>query len=120
MKKTNCSVPPTRQAQREAFGYLSFNVSLINLDIIGVKLRESGEVVVLMYRGAHKVGYVYEGEKLTPKQAFITFDDAPDNYNEFDKYIEFYQDRLEVLAPIPDNYVFINDQEIVQTKHNDL
>lgn len=120
MEKSNHYVPPSRKAQKEAFGYLSFNVSLINLDIVAVRLRESGEFVVIMYRGAHKVGYIYEGEKLTPKQAFITYDDAPENYNEFDKYIEFYQDRLEVLAPIPDNYVFINDQEIVQTKENNL
>ncbi|MHA7822493.1 hypothetical protein ACVVIH_06995 [Chryseobacterium arthrosphaerae] len=106
--------PPFRSDLRKAFGYLSFNCSLINMDIIGIRLIRSGEVVVIAYRGAHKVGYFYDGAKLTEKQVFTTFSDVPGNYNDLPEYESKYAGRIEILSPPKDNYVFVSEQEIVK------
>ena len=106
--------PPFRSDLRKQFGYLSFNCTLINLDIVGIRLVSSGEVVVIAYRGAHKVGYFYEGDKLNSKQVFRAYTDVPDNYNELIDYEKEYFGRIEILAPPRDNYVFVNEQEIVK------
>ncbi len=104
--------PPSRSDLKKHFGYLSFNCSLINLDVIGIKLIKSGEVVVITYRGNRKTGFIYEGEKLTEAQVLRTFSDVPETYNDLEKYEMEYEGRIEILAPPKDNYVFINDQEI--------
>lgn len=114
MKQTNCFVPPSKKALRDGFGFLSFNTAFINLDIVVVQFIESGEYLVLLYRGARKVGYLYEGEKFTPKQVFSAYNDAPDNYNELDDYASAYENRIDVAVPIPEKYVFINEQEVVK------
>lgn len=106
--------PPFRSDLRKAFGYLSFNCSLINIDIIGIRMIRSGEVVVIAYRGAYKVGYIYDGIKLTDKQVFTAFSDVPVNYNDLPEYERKYAGRIEILAPPKDNYVFVTEQEIVK------
>ncbi|MEI7486441.1 MAG: hypothetical protein WCJ72_03350 [Chryseobacterium sp.] len=104
--------PPFRSDLRNQFGYLSFNCTLINLDVIGIKLISSGEVIVITYRGARKTGFIYEGVKLTDQQVFRAFTDIPEDYNELKNYERNFQGRIEILAPPRDNYVFITDQEI--------
>ncbi|AZA49552.1 hypothetical protein EG346_15810 [Chryseobacterium carnipullorum] len=106
--------PPFRSDLRKQFGYLSFNCTLINLDIIGIKLLKSGEVVAITYRGARKTGFIYEGGKLTDQQVFRAFTDVPLDYNELEKYEKEYLGRIEILAPPKDNYVFVNEQEIMK------
>ncbi|PWN67625.1 hypothetical protein [Chryseobacterium oncorhynchi] len=103
---------PFRSDLREQFGYLSFNCTLINLDIIGIKLLRTGDVVVITYRGARKTGFIYEGGQLTDQQVFRIFTDMPMNYNELARYEQEYAGRIEILAPPRDNYVFISEQEV--------
>jgi hypothetical protein len=104
--------PPYKKQLKEVFGALSFHCSLINLDVIGIRLVENYEIIVLCYRGKKKVGYFYEGIKLTARAAFNAFNDAPEDYNDLEDYSKEYVGRIEVLAPPKDNYVFINDMEI--------
>jgi len=104
---------PYKSDIRKAHGYLSFNCSLINLDVVGIRLIKSGEVVVVFYRGARKLGYLYEGVKLNELQAFNLFKMVPENFNDLEAFEEM-DGRIEVLAPPRDNYVFINEMEVIQ------
>lgn len=106
--------PPYRSDIKKHFGYLSFNCTLINLDIVGIKLIKSGEVVVITYRGNRKTGFMYEGDKLTEAQVLRTYTDVPPTWNELAKFEDEYQGRIEILMPLRDNYVFINEKEIRQ------
>lgn len=113
--ETKCaSFPPSKNDLRNHFGYLSFNCTLINVDIVGVKLLNSSEIVVITYRGNRKTGFIYEGEKLTSNQVFAVFNDVPYEWNDLEKYEAAYPGRIEILAPAKDNYVFINDIEIIK------
>ena len=108
--------PPYKSCIRKAHGYLSFNCSLINLDVVGISLLKSKEVVVIYYRGAWKRGYLYEGDKLSPQQVFKIFCDVPESADDLEKYEKEYEGRIEILVPPRDNYVFINEMEVVQKK----
>lgn len=112
MKTKFASFPPLKSDLKKHFGYLSFNCTLINLDIVGIKLLNSNEVVVITYRGNKKTGFIYEGEKLNSKQVCAVFNDVPDEWNLLEEYEREYDGRIEVLAPPKDNYVFISEKEI--------
>lgn len=116
MKTKYAAFPPFKKDLKENFGYLSFNVTLINLDIIGVRLlgKFKDEVVVIIFRGANKMGFMYEGLALTEEQVITVYKDVPECYNDLDSYEGKFAGRLEVLAPQKDNYVFINEMEVVK------
>lgn len=118
MLKKHSDFPPYKWQLKEAFGTLSFHCSLINIDIVAIRLIENQEIIILSYRGKHKVGYIYEGTKLTARAAFNAFNDAPEDYNDLERYSKAYEGRIEVLEPPKDNYVFINDMEI--SKENNV
>lgn len=104
---------PLKKDIKESHGYLSFNCSLINLDVVGIRIIDSGEVIVVFYRGPNKLGYMYEGEKLNEVQAFNLFKLVPENYNDLEEF-EKMDGRVDILAPPRDNYVFINDREVIE------
>lgn len=112
MKDSN--FPPSRTELKQHFGYLSFNCTLINLDIVGIRLMRSGEVVVITYRGNRKTGFIYEGDKLNNAQVLRIYTDVPDTWNDLKNYEKAYEDRIEILNPLKDNYVFISEQEIAE------
>lgn len=105
---------PYKSDIRKAHGYLSFHCALINLDTIGIRLLKSGEVIVIFYRGAWKRGYMYEGDKISNEQVFKVFNDVPLSFNDLEAYENEYEGRIEILAPARDNYVFINEMEVVK------
>ncbi|WP_336689404.1 MULTISPECIES: hypothetical protein [unclassified Chryseobacterium] len=104
--------PPFKADLKKHFGYLSFNCTLINLDLVGIRFIKSGEVVVITYRGNRKTGFIYEGEVFNEKQVLRAYRDAPDSWNDLKEYEEAFEGKVEVLAPVKDNYVFINDMEV--------
>ena len=119
---TNCAnFPPIKWQLKEAFGFLSFQTALINLDVIGIRIvaEEKGfqdEVVIVFFRGKEKVGFAYEGEKLTTKQSFSVFSAVPEDWNEIQDYEKRFLGKTEVLYPAPENYVFINETEVQPLK----
>ncbi|AZA93020.1 Uncharacterised protein [Chryseobacterium nakagawai] len=110
----NKEFPPSRSDLKDHFGYLSFNCTLINLDIVGIRLVNSGEVVVITYRGNRKTGFIYEGDKLNEAQVMRTYSDVPETWNDLQSYEKAYEGRIEILNPLKDNYVFISEQEIIE------
>ncbi|WP_315055186.1 hypothetical protein [Chryseobacterium indoltheticum] len=113
MRTKSAQWSPLKSDIKASHGYLSFNCTLINLDVVGVRIIDSGEVVIIFYRGPDKTGYMYEGERLNDIQVFNLFKIVPDNYNDLEAF-EKMDGRVEILAPPRDNYVFINDMEVVQ------
>ena len=104
--------PPFKSDLKKHFGYLSFHVNLINTDVVGIRLIASGETIVITYRGNRKTGFIYEGEKLSSEQVFKVYCDVPGTYNDLEKYELQYENRIEILAPPRDNYVFISEMEV--------
>ncbi|MBQ0152670.1 MAG: hypothetical protein KBS61_07230, partial [Chryseobacterium sp.] len=114
METKYAQFPPYKSDLLKHFGYLSFHVNLINTDLVGIQLIASREIIIITYRGNKKTGFIYEGEKLNSKQVFTVFCDVPTSYNELENYELQYQNRIQILAPPRDNYVFINEMEIVK------
>lgn len=120
METTYSYFPSLKKELKDLFGYLSFNVSLINVDIIGIMItgqKYKNEVVVITFRGATKTGFMYDGSLLSNEQALRIYQDVPDNYNDLEKYKEKFADKIEVLPPLKDNYVFINEMEIIEKEN---
>lgn len=98
------------------FGYLSFQTALINVDIIGIRVRASYEVVIITFRAALKTGYIYEGGNLSPEMVFRIFSDVPEDRNDLAEYEKKFADKVEILHPPKHNYVFISDREVAELK----
>lgn len=111
---------PTKKELMESFGYLSFQCAFLNLDLIGIRLRKSYEIVIITYRGAKKTGFMYEGGKLTKEDIDEVYGDVPEDYNELETtYERNFGHLVEILKPRKDMYVWINENEIskiVKTK----
>ena len=103
-------IPPFRSDLLKKFGHLSFQCGLINLDIIGVRLLSSNETIAILYRGAYKCGWIYEGQKFTNQQVLQLYDDVPNSYNNLEEFEKRQKEFIEILIPQKDNYVFINEK----------
>jgi len=111
----NASVPPDKNWLREKFGSISFQLAFANLDLIGIRLKKSGEVIIITYRGARKTGWIYEGEILTPQDIFQIYCDVPNNWNDLlNVYEAKFGHLVDILAPHKDLYVWLNENEIVK------
>ena len=113
--RTANPLPLFRDQLKEKFGMLSFNCILMNVDLIGIRVCKTGEVVIITYRGKEKTGFMYEGGNLTIAQQKQIFDDAPDDINNLKNFEKEMSDKIEILVPPKDNYVFI-DENLVKNK----
>lgn len=107
--------PPCKTDLQKHYGYLSFQTALINVDIIGIRIVKSYEIVVITYRGANKTGFIYEGGSLTEEQVLRVYKDAPENRNNLEEWEKSMEGKIEILVPAKNNYVFINDREVART-----
>ena len=99
---------------------VSFQFALCNVDVLKVESRKNQESIIVLYIGATKVGYIYEGGKLSKQKQFEIFQTlAPENKNDLKEYIRLYQDKVNYYTVQPDNYVFIADNLVERkTKNN--
>lgn len=107
------TLPPYRDDIRKIFGHISFQCLLVNLDIVGIRSRKTNEIIIVIYRGSNKVGYLYESGNLAQQQIFAVYNDAPQNWNDLERWEESMKDKIELLQPPRDNYVFVSDREVV-------
>lgn len=107
-------IQPFRDQLKEKFGHLSFQCGFINMDIVGVKLLTSNETIAILYRGAWKCGWIYEGAKLTPNHVMQLYNDVPESYNDLEQFENTRKEFIEILIPKKDNYVFISDKEVTR------
>ena len=120
MHTHHANLPPFKSELKKAFGFLSFQCGLINMEYVGIRLLKSYEVVIILFRGHEKVGWVYEGLKFSPQQVLQIYEDVPGNFNELEAYEKKLADKIEILVPEKENYVFISDREISRTKRQNL
>ena len=110
---TKCELYPRhRDELRERFGSLFFECVLMNLDVIGIRIERSYEVVVITYSGGHKVGFIYDCGNLTEEQVFAVYKDAPSDKNDLEKWEMKRRGKVTVLVPPKHNYVFISDKVV--------
>ncbi|MDV2459799.1 hypothetical protein CMT42_14915 [Elizabethkingia anophelis] len=101
---------------RDEIGAMSFQCCLVNVDVIGIRIRKNYETVIIQYIAAKKVGFIYEAGKLSQEQVLRVYKDVPDNYNNLDDYEKEYEDRVDILYPPRHNYVFIGEKVVEKTK----
>lgn len=107
------SFPPYREDLRKAFGYVSFHCQLANLDLVGIRSKKTNEVIAIFYRGATKVGYLYEGGRLSEEVVFKVYQDVPKNYNDLDDWADTMGNKIEVMIQEQKHYVFLSDKEVI-------
>ena len=113
---TNAEIPLLKDELMKAFGYLSFQLVLANLDVIGIHILANGEMVTIAYRGKRKVGYFYECGNMADDKVYQIFQDVPEDKNNLEAYEQMYEGKIEIFQMPKNNYVFVNDREVVPTK----
>lgn len=113
----NTALRPLHRAElKERFGSLAFQCVLINIDVYGIKILRTDEVVVILYSGGYKTGFLYEGGNLTQEQVFAVYKDAPKTPSDFESWANQREGKVDVLVPPKYNYVFIDDKQVVMIK----
>ena len=113
----NAEIPLLKAELMKQFGYISYQLVLANLDVIGIHILAKGEIIVIAYRGANKVGYFYEFGNMSDEKVFNIFKDVPPDINDLEAYEKSYDGKIEVLKMPKHNYVFINEREAVPLKN---
>ena len=98
------------------FGYISFQLILANVDVIGIRILKSFEIVVITFLKNRKTGFIYEGGNLTGEQVFRVYQDVPEDRNNLAEYEKNLGDKVEVLHPPKHNYVFVTDNTVQPIK----
>ena len=111
-------IPLLKESLMKDFGYISFQLVLANVDVIGIRINKTWETVIITFRGAMKTGFIYEGGKLSPEQVYWVFSDVPDDRNHLPEYEKRMAEKVEVLIPPKHNYVFVNEREVSEVKFN--
>lgn len=94
------------------FGYISFQLILANVDVIGIRILKSFEVVVITFLKSQKTGFIYEGGNLSAEQVLRVYQDVPEDRNNLAEYEKNLGDKVEVLHPPKHNYVFVTDNTV--------
>lgn len=105
-------ISATRRDLMKLYGFLSFQCIFINTDVVGIRFLQSNELVAIVYRGAYKCGFIYEGDKFTNAQLLEAYNDAPIDYNDLEAYEKKHREFIEIMVPRKDNYVFITEKEV--------
>lgn len=108
--------PLLKEQLKKDFGFLSIQLALLNVEIIGIRIKASFETVIITFRGAWKTGFIYEGGKLSAEMVFRIFSDVPEDRNLLEDYRKKFGDKVEILEPPKHNYVFINENEVAEVK----
>lgn len=112
----DANFPPFKSDIKKAFGFLSFQCLLLNLDIIGVRSKKTYDIIAVLYRGKNKVGHLYDSGAMTEQEVFKIYNLVPEDYNDLHNWEKSMADKIEILVPPKDNYVFINDREVVKQR----
>lgn len=97
---TNAEIPLLKAELMKQFGYISYQLVLANLDVIGIRIQANFEIVIIIYRAGLKVGYLYEGEVLSKERVFKIFEDVPENKNDlatYEKDLEYKTILMRIL-----------------------
>ena len=95
---------------------MAFQYPLINIHLVGIRSRRTGEIVFIQYISATKVGFIYEGGGLTEERVLLVYKGAPDNYNDIRSYEFKNSKKREILYYTKDNYVFIGERLVQKIK----
>ena len=106
--------PRNRAELKELFGYLSFQCTFINTDVVVVRSRRTYKYVLITYCCGRKTGFICEDETLQWEKAFEIFKEVPSNYNDLERWERENSERIELFKPPKDDYVFIDDKLVRQ------
>ncbi len=116
----NADFPPFRSELKKAFGYLSFQCALVNIDVIGIRLKKTYDIVVILFRGKRKIGWLDESSNLDQETVLKIYNDVPEDRNLLHEYEEKFGKWVEILLPEKNNYVFVSDDTVKPTKNQKI
>lgn len=73
--------------------------------------------MAIFFRGATKIGFLYEGNMLSDEVVFKVYKDVPKSYNDLAQWAEMMKEKVDVLVETKGRYVFLNDREIMDINH---
>lgn len=95
---------------------MAFQYPLINIHLVGIRSRRTGEIVFIQYISATKVGFIYEGGNHSQELVITIYKGVPDNFNDIEKYAYKNRKKKEILYYTKDNYVFIGERLVQKIK----
>lgn len=114
MYMVKTEIPNLKRDLLAQFGYISFQLILANIDVIGIRINKSDELVVILYRGCDKVGFIYEGGTLSDAAVLAVYKDAPEDNNKISQYENLHGSKISILLPPKENYVFATEREVTK------
>lgn len=115
----NTEIPELKQLLRETYGdFVSFQLALCHVDVIGIYLCKKMEIVIITFRGNLKTGFIYEGGGLTPEQAFRIYQDVPEDINNISEYEERMSGKVSVYRPPKYHYIIEDNNRAKPIKKN--
>jgi hypothetical protein len=98
---------------------VSFQFALCNVDVLKVESRKNKESIIVLYIGATKVGYIYEGDKLSKQKQFEIFRDyAPDDKNDLRDFKIKFSERINYYSAQPDSYLMVSEKVVEKQTNN--
>lgn len=109
-------IPPLKSELKKAFGFLSFECVFMNIDAVGVLIVKTGQMLVILYRGAMKIGYIYEMEGLSEEKQNKIYQDVPSDRNKLEAWAKDLKGKVQLYIPPKHNYVFVSDDVVTTNK----
>lgn len=113
---TKTEIPLLKEELTKRFGAISYQLVLANLDVVGLRIIKSYEIILIAFRGGNKVGYFYEGETLPEEKIFQIFQDVPKSFNDLEHYEKTYEGKIEFLHMPRNNYYIVDESTVKPLK----
>ena len=98
---------------------VSFQFALCNVDVLRVESKKTLESVIVLYLGATKVGFIYEGDRSSKEKLFEIFKNfAPDDKNDLRDFKIKFSERVNYYTAQPDSYLMVSERVVEKQTKN--
>ena len=118
LKENQNRVPAEIIFKKSNSDFLFFQQVFANLEVIGIHLIKKAEWFYGIYSGCKKVGFIYDGDTITPEQQQKCFQEyLPEDANDLIDYVNKYNGKINFHKCSNEAYKIIgelNEKEIIQ------
>ncbi|EKB56574.1 hypothetical protein HMPREF9699_01303 [Bergeyella zoohelcum ATCC 43767] len=97
---------------RKMFPAFSLHCSLMNIDIVGIWILKTGQVMTILYRQGEKIGFTYEMEGLTEDKQTRVYKDIPNRIEDLETWEEKLEGKVQVIRPRREHFVWVKDRQL--------
>lgn len=102
----------TTDEMRKMFPAFSLHCSLMNIDIVGIWILKTGQVMTILYRQGEKIGFTYEMEGLTEDKQTRVYKDIPNRIEDLEIWEEKLEGKVQVIRPRREHFVWVKDRQL--------